>query len=233
MHDVGQLAGGAGVGERDAQLLAGEAGIAVAQPDRHEVGVPLPQAHVADLRGHDGAVQPGWGVEDEGVHPEGPPREAGHVAPPWVDGGATRQPLRKVGDHAGRWFGGVDEGCLAERRAGHVIHGPAVGQTDGVAVVADPVVAALGAAHLGGVEVEQLRAVVLQPREVGGVAPRGDRCGRHRCPPWHALSHTGVFPLRRRTTSLTRAPAGAPRPPPGRGRRSRAEGRRRACVRCG
>ena len=123
------------MGERDAQLLAGEAGIAVAQPDRHEVGVPLPQAHVADLRGHDGAVQPGWGVEDEGVHPEGPPREAGHVAPPWVDGGATRQPLRKVGDHAGRWFGGVDEGCLAERRAGHVIHGPAVGQTDGDLVV--------------------------------------------------------------------------------------------------
>ena len=77
VHDVGQLPVGAREPEGELELLPRELGVAVAQPDRDEVGVPLPEADVADLRWHHGAgVAERRQLDDVGA--EHPPAERGH-----------------------------------------------------------------------------------------------------------------------------------------------------------
>ena len=77
VHHVGQLPVGAREPEGELELLPREFRVAVAQADRDEVRVPLPEADVADLRRHDRTRTPER-RELHDVGAEHPPAEGGH-----------------------------------------------------------------------------------------------------------------------------------------------------------
>ena len=140
MDDVWQLPVGALMGEGDPELLERKLRVAVAQPNRDEVGIPLPQPDVADLRWHDGAVEPSRGVEGQRVHAEHPPAEASGIAPLTVDHRALGEPLRRdLGCRRQRRFhgnerSGSDDGLRPRWPVG-ASHRPASRQPDGDLVV--------------------------------------------------------------------------------------------------
>jgi hypothetical protein len=104
VHDIGQLPVGAREPERELELLAREPGVAVAQPDRDEVRVPLPQAHVADLRRNHGP-RSGERRQLDDVRAEHPPAERRHRLQVVAHDRAAREPvepeLRTRGDIVG------------------------------------------------------------------------------------------------------------------------------------
>ena len=96
VHHVRQLAVLTREPQHQGELLAGQCRIAVPQPERDEVGIPLPQRDVAQPGGHH---RPGvaGGRQVQGVRAQHPPAQGGHrlqVGPHHRAPGEPRPPLR-------------------------------------------------------------------------------------------------------------------------------------------
>ena len=114
VHHVGQLSVGAGELQRQRDLLPGQAGVAVPQADRDEVGVPLPQRDVPQLGRHHRPGVAGHPQMDD-VRPQHPPAVVGHRLQIGTHPRTPGEPLRPGGPRALKV--GLVAGGLGDRKA--------------------------------------------------------------------------------------------------------------------
>ena len=115
VHDVGKLSVCAREPEGEFELFARELGIAVPQPDGDEVGVPLPEPDVSDLRRHDRPRATERRQLDD-VGAEHPPAERGHRLQIAAHARTTREPV-EPDRLARRQIVDVVVGCPVPNRA--------------------------------------------------------------------------------------------------------------------